>query len=103
MAQKASVVIKIKFDLETQGVKSLLLPRNSLFLERTQIIPNFFAPTVPPIARSLNVFLRVYKRFHSLIIRRVWLAQVHNIECVVHVLSSIFDLEIEPLGHERRK
>jgi hypothetical protein len=57
MAQQTSVVIKIEFDLETESIESLLLPRDSLLLEWTEIILYLFASSIPSIPCNLDIFL----------------------------------------------
>ena len=55
--------------------------------------------SVPTISSCLDVLLRIYERFHTLVIGRVWLEQIDDIESVFNVFSVVLNTEIVPLRH----
>ena len=55
--------------------------------------------SVPTISSCLDVLLGIYERFHTLIIGRVWLEQIDDIESVFNVFSVVLNTEIVPLRH----
>ena len=103
MAQKASVPVEVELDLEAQGVKSLLLARNGLLFKGALKVSDFFAASVPTVSCRLNIFFRVHKGLHPLVVRRIRLEQIYNVEGIVNIFGGVFYLEVEPLGHLRRK
>ena len=53
---------------------------------------------MPAQSSTLCVFLRVNQRFHAMVIRRVGLDQIHNVEFVCRTVPCILHSEVEPLG-----
>lgn len=93
------IVFINEINFETQSISRLFVAWYFLhFFGRLEVL-YVMSISVPAISSSLDVLLRIYERFHTLVIGRVWLEQIDDIESVFNVFSVVLNTEIVPLRH----
>lgn len=93
------IVFINEINFKTQSVSRLFVARYFLhFFGRLEVL--YVMPvSVPTISGGLDVLLRIYERFHTLIIGRVWLEQIDDIESVFNIFSVVLNTKVVPLRH----
>ena len=99
MSNVYRIVFINEINFETQSIGRLFVAWYFLHffgcLEVLYVMP----VSVPTISSCLDVLLRIYERFHTLVIGRVWLEQIDDIESVFNVFSVVLNTKVVPLRH----
>jgi len=91
------VIVIWELDLESECV----VESSRLLFQWVLEITNILTVSVPTDSLALtwfSIFLWIYQWFHSLVIWALWLHQVHDVEFISGVFSSVVYFEIIPLG-----
>ena len=93
------IVFINEINFETQSISRLFVAWYFLhFFGRLEVL-YVMSVSIPAISSCLDVLFRIYQRFHTLIIGRVWFEQIDDIESVFNVFSVVLNAEIVPLRH----
>lgn len=88
------VLVMRELNGERKRVQLDCLDRRTLL---AGIVTDVSSASMPANAFLLRVFLRVNKRLHSLVVERVGLDQVYEVELVGLILARVSHPEVKPL------
>jgi hypothetical protein len=75
----------------------------TLSLDRVLKVAYIVTIAHPALLVALCLDLGVHQWLHAMVIQRVWLHQIYNVELVGLTSSSVAQTEVEPLGLTLRK
>ena len=95
MGQIDFIVVVFEGDLKWKSV----IWAASFALHRVLVITNIVAVAVPAnAARTCSFFCRVEKRLLSLIVTRIWLYQIDDVEFITYIFAGVWNFEVVPLS-----